>query len=151
MRTRREARANHGQELLLGTTLLELHGVAVEHGLRGVHARDDATGTAHHDALLVHGSEVLTTLLLALSKGDIDGLVAEHLAVHLSDGAGGLLRRGKAHKAKATGSLGLLIDSELQKKKKNTLALVSEEGGREGKGKKKNTLWLVMVPKVAKA
>lgn len=137
MRTRREARANHGQELLLGTTLLELHGVAVEHGLRGVHARDDATGTAHHDALLVHGSEVLTTLLLALSKGDIDGLVAEHLAVHLSDGAGGLLRRGKAHKAKATGSLGLLIDSELQKKKKNTLALVSEEGGREGKGKKK--------------
>jgi hypothetical protein len=46
---------------------------------------------------------------LALVEGDDDRLRAENLAVHLSDGAGGLLGGRVADEAKALGGLGLVV------------------------------------------
>eukprot|EP00162_Nutomonas_longa_P012116 comp20919_c0_seq1/m.43597 comp20919_c0_seq1/g.43597 ORF comp20919_c0_seq1/g.43597 comp20919_c0_seq1/m.43597 type:complete len:589 (+) comp20919_c0_seq1:259-2025(+) len=109
------------------------HACVVEHGAaRVAHAALHHIGVAHAhharagDALLVLGLELGTADLLALGKGDKDGLGAEHLAVHLGDGLGGLLRGCVADKAEALG-LALVVAHDLCRGD----ATVSREFGAE--------------------
>ena len=67
--------------------------VGVEHGV------GDCADSGHPLHVLV--GEVGLALLLALGQSHIQRLGGHDAPVHLSDGLGGLLRGGEAHKAKA--------------------------------------------------
>jgi len=81
-----------------------LHWVEDGRTLRWVHARHGTRLVLHAgllDALGHLGLELGTTLLLALSEGDVDWLGGKDLAVHLSDSLGGLLWGGVANETEA--------------------------------------------------
>ena len=103
---------HHGVHVLL---LLALgRDRVVEHGL-GEHRAGEDTRLLGHPHLVTLGVldlKLLPADLLALSEGDVDGLLANHLAVHLSHGPGGLVRGGEAHEAEAAGVV-LLVNSDL--------------------------------------
>lgn len=89
----------------------EATGTGVEE-LGRVHAAGHLAGHLLHADLsaLGHlGLQLRLADLLALSKSNVDGLRAEHAAVHLSDSLGGLIGRGEADETEALGgTLGLL-------------------------------------------
>jgi len=98
---------HHGVETLAGQAAVEHGGVA-----HGAGHGTSLLGEPHLHAGVVLGLEGLPADLLALGEGDIDGLVANHLAVHLGERLGGLLLRGEAHESKAPG-VALLVNLDL--------------------------------------
>jgi len=91
--------------LVVHLTPAGLHWVEYRRSLRWVHTWHATLWAALHagllDTLSHLGLELSTTLLLALGEGDVDWLGSENLAVHLSDGLGGLLWGGVANETEA--------------------------------------------------
>lgn len=80
------------------------HGRVAVHGLAHVTLHAGETSTVLHSLLSSLGNlglEGLSTNVLSLSKSDVKGLGADHLAVHLRDSLGGLIGGRVADETKA--------------------------------------------------
>eukprot|EP00042_Codosiga_hollandica_P025946 m.119180 g.119180 ORF g.119180 m.119180 type:complete len:644 (-) comp52044_c0_seq1:2-1933(-) len=95
--------------------ILRLTETAVRHHHVGVHVGEHALHALHalrgHTVAVLLG-QVLTTLLLALRKGDVQRLVDHEAAVHLSHGTSGIGLLLEADEAEPTG-LAALVEHDL--------------------------------------
>lgn len=91
----------------------------VVHGLLGhVSSGSTETGSGGHlHSLVVSRSDLVlescSSGLLSLSDGDVEGLGADHLAVHLCDGLSGLIGGREANETETSGSTTLLVSHDL--------------------------------------
>lgn len=97
----------------LGSTgearLARLHVHAHAEGLHGSSALHTAGALGEAVLGVVGGSQVGTSVLLALVQSHHQGLAGQSLAVHLADGTGGLLSGRVADEAEALGDGGILL------------------------------------------
>mmetsp|Transcript_19997 Transcript_19997/g.33706 ORF Transcript_19997/g.33706 Transcript_19997/m.33706 type:complete len:577 (+) Transcript_19997:385-2115(+) len=84
-----------------GSTRVHVHWVAHGSSLHGISGAIVVGGTISTSTGAVGGRKMLLAKLLALVHGNKQRLSTNHLAIHLSDGSGGLLSRRVANKGKA--------------------------------------------------